>query len=40
MPELPEVEVVRSGLAKRVAGSIITDVKVLHHGRPGGISGI
>ena len=30
MPELPEVEVVRSGLAKRVAGSIITDVKVLH----------
>lgn len=30
MPELPEVETVRSGLEKHVVGRTITDVKVLH----------
>ncbi|MCV7154230.1 bifunctional DNA-formamidopyrimidine glycosylase/DNA-(apurinic or apyrimidinic site) lyase [Mycolicibacterium pyrenivorans] len=30
MPELPEVEVVRRGLAEHVAGKVITAVRVLH----------
>lgn len=30
MPELPEVEVVRAGLAEHVAGRVIADVAVLH----------
>jgi len=30
MPELPEVEVVRAGLARHVLGAIITSVEVLH----------
>ena len=30
MPELPEVETVRSGLEKHVVGRTITDVEVLH----------
>src|SRR5580765_8504699 len=30
MPELPEVEVVRAGLAKHVLGATITSVEVLH----------
>ena len=31
MPELPEVETVRSGLEKHVVGRTITDVEVLEH---------
>ncbi len=30
MPELPEVEVVRAGLARHVVGAVITSVEVLH----------
>ena len=30
MPELPEVEVVRAGLARHVRGAVITSVEVLH----------
>src|SRR4029077_9032373 len=30
MPELPEVEVVRAGLARHVLGAVITSVEVLH----------
>ncbi|GAA1976383.1 bifunctional DNA-formamidopyrimidine glycosylase/DNA-(apurinic or apyrimidinic site) lyase [Amycolatopsis minnesotensis] len=30
MPELPEVEVVRAGLAEHVAGRVISEVEVLH----------
>lgn len=30
MPELPEVEVVRAGLARHVLGATVTDVEVLH----------
>ena len=30
MPELPEVEVVRAGLARHVVGATITSVEVLH----------
>ena len=30
MPELPEVEVVRAGLAQHVLGATITSVEVLH----------
>ncbi|MCX6424455.1 MAG: DNA-formamidopyrimidine glycosylase, partial [Actinobacteria bacterium] len=30
MPELPEVEVVRRGLAEKVTGRVIAQVEVLH----------
>lgn len=33
MPELPEVEVVRRGLARWVAGRTVAEVQVLHPAR-------